>query len=291
MSNPRAALKICLLNALMMASVSVYARQPVTSRVEGPRNETPAELKDIGITEHLGDSVNLDLSFRNEKGEVVPLRTFFQDHRPVVLSLAYYSCPTLCSFHLNGMTEVFKKLSLTMGKDFHYVIVSIDPRENAELAAAKKENYLKAYGRAGADQGWHFLTGEEKHIQELAKTVGFGYRWDEEEQQYAHASAAYVLTPEGKISRYLYGIDFQPQTLRLSLVEAANSQIGTIVDKLTLFCFHYDPKAGKFTPSAMFAMRAGGLGVVAVLAAFLAPFWLRNRRVKAKSSVGFKGEV
>lgn len=268
---------------LMAGLVAALSGAPSYSRdvmppEEGLANETPAELEGIGIQEHLGDQINLDLEFKNEKGDLVPLRSFFKDHKPVLLTLAYYNCPSLCNFHLNGLNDSFKRLEAPVGKEFHFVVVSIEPNETSELAAQKKQAYLKAYGRPEGAAGWHFLVGDDDSIKALARQVGFSYRWDEEEQQYAHAAAAYVLTPDGRISRYLYGITFSPRTMRLSLVEASNGKIGTLVDKLILFCFHFDPKESKYTLAAFNVVRAGGIFTVVVLALFVAPFWFRNRR-------------
>lgn len=260
-----------------LTAVSSYARNVLPER-EGFKNETPHELKDVDITEHLGDQVNLDLKFKNENGELVPLRSFFKDQKPVLLSLAYYNCPSLCNFHLNGLNDTFKELKSPLGDEFNFVVVSIDPRETPDLASKKKAAYLDAYGRPEGNAGWNFLVGDEAEIHELAKQVGFSYRWDEEQQQWAHAAAAFVLTPDGKISRYLYGITFSPQTLRLSLVEASNGKIGSLVDKLILFCFHFDPKASKYTLYAFNVVRAGGVMTIIILGMFIAPFWLRNRR-------------
>ena len=244
----------------------------------GTENETPKQLENVGITEHLGDSVDLNLKFKDETGAVVPLRSFFKGHKPVLLSLAYYSCPSLCNFHLNGLNDAFKKMKDPVGSDFEFVVVSIEPKETPDLAARKKEAYLNAYGRVEGNNGWHFLVGDYDQIAQLAKQVGFNYHWDAKENQYAHASAAYLLTPEGRISRYFYGIVFDPETLRLSAVEASSGKIGTIVDRLILFCFHYDPSGSKYTLYAFNMVRIGGALMIAVLAAFLIPFWLRNRR-------------
>jgi protein SCO1 len=244
----------------------------------GVENELPKQLNNVGITEHLGDSVDLNLKFKDETGAVVPLRSFFKGHKPVLLSLAYYSCPSLCNFHLNGLNDAFKKMKNPVGTDFEFVVISIEPKETPALAARKKEAYLNAYGRTEGNSGWHFLVGDQDQIAQLAKQVGFNYHWDAKENQYAHASAAYMLTPEGRISRYLYGIVFDPETLRLSAIESSSGKIGTIVDRLILFCFHYDPSGSKYTLYAFNMVRIGGALMIAVLAAFLIPFWLRSRR-------------
>jgi protein SCO1/2 len=175
------------------------------------------------------------------------------------------------------MNDAMREMPWTLGNEFDMVVVSIDAREKPELAAQKKASYIKAYGRPDGARGWHFLTGDEPQIQALARQVGFKYRWDEKEKQFAHASAAYVLTPDGRISRYLYGIVFTPQVLRLSLVEAGDGKIGSIVDKLTLWCFHYDPSSSKYALAATSVMRGGGVAAVLALAAFLFPFWYRQR--------------
>ncbi len=249
----------------------------------GTENVVPKPLEDIGIEEKLGAQVDPQLTFRNEKGETVPLASFFKGHKPVLLSLAYYSCPSLCNFHLNGLTDAFRDLKAPLGEEFEFVVVSIEPKENPELAAQKKAAYIESYGRPEGAKGWHFLTGDQAQITALAKQVGFKYRWDEESKQWAHTAAAYVLTPDGKISRYLYGIVFDPKVLRLSMVEASDGKIGTIVDKLTLFCFHFDPKGNKYAIAAFNVMRAGGALTVFILALFLIPFWFRNRREERES--------
>lgn len=240
--------------------------------------ETPESLQGIGIEEHLGDQIDPDLEFTNEAGEKVRFSSFLSGNKPVLLSLVYYSCPGLCNFHLNGLTDAFKEMKEPLGAEFDHVLVSIDPAEGPALAAEKKANYLEAYGRPEAAKGWHFLTGDEANIKKLAEQVGFKYRWDEKEKQWAHAAAAIVITPNGKISRYLYGIVFDPKVVRLSMVEASNGTIGTVVDKLTLFCFHFDPRASKYTFYAFNVMRAGAGFIVVVLAAGLIPFWLRSRK-------------
>lgn len=278
---------LAALLSLILAAPLAFARGENARELPASLNEQPKELANVGIDEHLGAQVDLEQKFRNEKGEVVALSSFFHEHRPLVLSLAYYTCPSLCNLHINGLTEVFKKLNLGVGTDFDFVVVSINPNETAQVASDKKANYLKVYGREGAEKGWHFLTGTEAEIQKLAQTVGFKYHWDAQQQQYAHASAAYVVTPEGKISRYLYGIDFQPQMVRLSLIEASSGKIGSLVDKLTLFCFHYDPKASKYTLYAMNVMRAGGAAMVLILGLFLTPFWVRTKQEKKS----LQGEV
>ncbi len=248
---------------------------------EGQANETPANLKDIGIEPHLGEKLNLDLPFVDHDGRAVTLRELMRDGKPILLSLAYYSCPSLCNFHLNGLNDAFKQLEKPIGAEFKLVVMSFDPREKPALAKAKRANYLKEYARPDGDAGWYFLTGEQSSIDPMTKAIGFNYRWDEEQKQYAHASAAYAIALDGTITRYLFGISFEPKTIRLSMLEASKGQIGSIVDKLILYCFHFDPKASKYTLAAFNLMRAGGVIIVLVLGMFLFPFWIRHRRLKS----------
>jgi protein SCO1/2 len=265
---------VCALNSRAVLAADMMGRE------EGVTNTTPKILDGVGVVEHLGETINLDLKFQNEQGETVPLRSYFKNQKPVILSLAYYNCPGLCNFHLNGLKDVFKQLKWTVGQEFNFLVVSFDPKEKPPLALAKKENYLASYGRPEGASGWHLLTGDEAAINELAREVGFKFKWDEAAKQYAHASVAYVLTPDGHLSRYLYGIDFDPKTVRLSLVEASQGHVGNIVDSFVLYCFHYDPKASKYVLAAINIMRAGGILIVLVLAAFLAPYWIRQKRLQ-----------
>jgi protein SCO1/2 len=241
--------------------------------------EIPTELKGVGFTEHLGAPVSIDaLHFKDETGQDLPLATYFRKGRPVILALMYYECPNLCSFMLNGLTTSLKSLDWTPGERFDIVTVSINPKETPDLAAKKKAAYVESYGRKQSAPGWHFLTGEESQIEKLASQVGFGYRWDEREKQYAHGSAIYVLTPEGKISRYLYGIDFRPTDLRLSLVEASNGTIGTVVDRFLLFCYHYDPQTRRYSVVVNRVMETGCGGTVLFFGSYLAVFWRREKK-------------
>lgn len=217
----------------------------------------PYELKNVGITEHLGEQIDLDLTFTDETGATVPLKTFFDGKKPVVMTLAYYGCPNLCGMLLNGVTDTFKELSWMPGQEFEFVNISIDPSETAKLSAEKKENYLKEYGRPAAANGWHLLVGNEANIQALAKQIGFAYYYDKDEKQYAHGSALYILTPEGKLSRYLFGVTFEPRDMRLGLLEASNGKIGNIVDHVLLFCYRYDPKSRKYSLIATRLLKFG----------------------------------
>ena len=249
----------------------------------GAENATPKELADVGITEHLGEKVDLGLTFKDEDGKTVALGNFFHSGKPVVLDLAYYACPGLCNYHLNGFSEGLKTSRLTPGKDYEWVVVSFDPREKPDLAKAKKKNMVAAFATTGernmqAQEGWHFLTGEKANIEALAKQVGFSYHWVEEEKQFAHASAAYIVTPDATISRYLKGVMFDPRTLKLSLMEAQSGAVSKVVSSLILYCFHYDAKAAKFTFAAMSAARILGALTALILFIFIVPNILKKRK-------------
>jgi protein SCO1 len=241
-----------------------------------PQGGTPEVLKRADIEQRLNEQVPLDLTFRDESGREVRLAEYFKSGKPVVLSLVYYECPMLCNQILNGLVGSLEAVSFTPGEEFQIVTVSFDPRETPELAAKKKETYLRRYRRGGAEDGWHFLTGDKASIDRLAQAVGFNYYWDEKSEQFAHASAVMVATPQGKLSHYFYGIEYSPKELRLALVEASAGRIGSPVDKLLLYCYHYDPTTGKYGPVIMNILRAAGvLTVLAVVALVLV---LRRRR-------------
>ncbi len=250
------------------------------STVEVARaQDIPDELKGVGIVEHLGSSVLLDdLSFKDELGQTVALSSFFKHGKPVILVLAYYECPNLCTFVLNGLLESLKQMDWSVSQKFDIVTVSIDPRETPALALKKKTAYLKNYGRLGADQGWHFLTGQESQIKKLADSVGYGYRWDAEQQQFAHGAALFALTPDGRISRYLYGIEYRVQDLKLALLEASNGKIGSVIERLLLFCYRYDPKTRKYSIYLTKLMQASGACTVLVFGSYLFLFWRRQRK-------------
>lgn len=237
----------------------------------------PPALSGVGIDQKLNGQLPLNLGLRNEQGELVKLGDYF-GKKPVVLSLVYYECPMLCTQVLNGMVSAFKVLPFKAGKEFDVVTVSFDPREKPRLAAAKKKtyvDYLPPADRDAAQVGWHFLTGEETAIKELTDAVGFRYQFDQSTNQFAHASAIYVVTPEGKLSRYFYGIEYAPRDLRLGLIEASENKIGSPVDKLLLYCYHYDPATGKYGAVVMNIMRVGG--VATVIAIIILLLVLRRR--------------
>jgi protein SCO1/2 len=249
-------------------------------------DQVPEQLEDVGITEHLDDRVPLDLEFKDEDGQPVRLGDFFDGDRPVILTLNYYRCPMLCGLQLNGLVNGLEDLAWTPGQEFEIVTVSIDPLEAPALAKEKKRNYINRYGRPSAGSGWHFLTGGEPSIRALASAVGFRYALDRATGEYAHAAALFVITPDGHIARYLYGIEYPAKTLRLALVEAADGTIGSSLDQLILYCYHYDPSSRRYAPVAMNIMRVGGAGTAIVLAVFLGAFWLRDARRRKRSQGG-----
>jgi protein SCO1 len=236
----------------------------------------PPALRDVGIDQRLDAQVPLDLVFRDESGQPVELGRYFGS-KPVILSLAYYECPMLCTLVLNGMASALKVLSFDVGNQFEVITVSFNPADTPQLAAAKKQTILKEYGRPDAGRGWHFLTGDAAAIERLTSAVGFHYTALPEQQQFAHAAGIMVLTPRGKIARYFYGVEFAPRDLRLGLIEAADNHIGSPVDQLLLFCFHYDPATGKYGALAINSVRAGGVLTVLALGTFLVVMWRRER--------------
>src|SRR5262249_52273483 len=238
--------------------------------------QRPQILRDVGFDQRLGAQAPLDLPFRDETGRTVSLRDYVGD-KPVVLVPAYYECPMLCTLVLNGVVSALRALPFDIGREFRVVTVSFNPHESSDLAAAKKATYLEQYRRPGAAEGWHFLVGDETSIRPLMEVIGFRYAWDPEARQYAHASGLVVLTPGGRLSHYFYGVEFAPRDLRLALVEASSERIGSVVDQLLLFCFHYDPATGRYSRVALNAVRAGGILTLAALGAFLVVMLRRDR--------------
>jgi protein SCO1 len=247
-------------------------------------NGLPPVLKDVGIEQRLNEQLPLDTTFQDETGKTVRLGDYFNG-KPVVLSLAYFNCAMLCTQVLNGLTGSMKGVSFNAGQDYNVITVSFDSREKPELAAAKKQLYISSYQRPSAAEGWHFLTGDEASIQKLTQAVGFHFKFDPTTNQFAHASGIMVLTPQGKISHYFYGIEYAPKDLRLALVEASQNKIGSPVDQLLLYCYHYDPATGKYGAVVMNIIRLAGIAtVIAVLALILL---LRRRApLPVRSNVG-----
>ena len=240
--------------------------------------QVPEALEEVGITEHLDAKLPMDLEFRDEDGISVTLGSFFDGERPVILTLNYYRCPMLCGLMLNGLVDGLEQMEWTPGQEFEIVTVSINPLETPALAKEKKQNYLKRYGRPSAVTGWHFLTGREPEIDRLAETVGFRFAYDPVEQQYAHAAAIFVCTPDGRVARYLYGIEYPSKRLKLGLLEASEGKIGSTLDQLIMYCYHYDPSNRRYSPVAMNIMRVGGGATASILVVALGMFWFREWR-------------
>ncbi len=248
------------------------------------QNGTPAVLQEIGIDQRLGEAVPLGLAFRDEEGAEVLLGDYF-GRRPVVLALVYYECPMLCTQVLNGLLTGLRAVSFDAGDAFEVVAVSFDPDESPTLAAAKKAEYIGRYGREGAAQGWHFLTGDQASIASLTRAVGFRYVYDPGSDQFAHASGVMVLTPGGKLARYFYGIEYAPRDLRLGLIEASENRIGSVVDQVLLYCFHYDPRTGKYGVVIMNVIRLAGAATALALGGFVVVMLRRERRGRARQEI------
>jgi len=255
---------LCILLLVTAACRMVCAAGTPDTSLD-PAGRVPDEIRNVGIAEHLGTAIPLDATFTNERGENVPLASYFNHGRPIVLQLGYFQCPMLCSLVSQGMVDSAKEINLKAGGDFDMLFVSIDPGETSKLAAMKKTNTVDYYGKKDEVDGFHFLVGSDWQIRRVTDAVGFNYQFLQDTHQYAHAAVIIILTPDGHISRYLYGIKFAPQTLRLSLVEAAAGKVGTAMDQVLLVCLHYNSATGKYGWAAVGLMRIGGVLTLAVL--------------------------
>ena len=233
-----------------------------------PSSQMPAALQKVAFEQRLNAQLPLDLPFTDETGAAVKLGDYF-GRKPVVLAFVYYECPMLCTQVLNGLESALRVIHESAGKEFDVVTVSFDPRETSVLAAGKKKAYLDRYKRAGAEQGWHFLTGEQASIDALTKAAGFSFYWDDQTQQFAHASGIVVATPAGKLSRYFFGIDYSARDLKFALIESSSEKIGSLADRLLLYCYHYDPATGNYGFMAMRAVRLGGAVTLVALVGFI----------------------
>ena len=273
----RGRVKMTLL-CLLLAAAAVC---PAQTGNPSNASQLPAALQGIGIDQRLGDALPLDVTLRDELGREVRLGDYFGD-RPVILALVYYECPMLCTLELNGLLKSIRVVPLTLGDDYQIVTVSFDPGETPALAARKKQEYIEQYRQEGAERAWHFLTAEQKSIDRLTEAMGFRYKYDPETDLFTHASAIMVATPEGRLSRYFYGVEYSPRDLRLGLVEASQNQIGSFVDQVLLFCFHYDPVQGKYSLVILNGLRAAGIVTVLAIFAFL---WIMLRRDRGRAAV------
>jgi protein SCO1/2 len=267
------------MNALTLASAVcavAIAASPIAAqdRIE----PVPKPLARVGVEEKPDAALPLQLLFKDDAGRDVTLGSYFRPGRPVLLTLNYYRCPMLCTLELNGLVLGMKGLAWTPGEEFTIVTVSFDPRETPALARAKKQSYLEDLGKPSAEAGWHFLTGSAASIEALTRSVGFSYEYDKDTDQFGHAAVVMLATPEGRVSRYLYGVRFEPATLKLALLEASKGKIGSTWDRFILYCYHYDADQGRYAVAAMSIMRAGGALTVLVLGVVIGGFWLRDRR-------------
>jgi protein SCO1 len=274
------ALMACVLNS------PLWGQGMTQGIMSPPANVRPPGLKNVGIEQHLDEQIPRDLTFRDETGKSVQLGGYF-GKKPMILNLVYYQCPMLCGEVLSGLESALRVLKFDVGKEFDVLTVSFDPKEMPEMAAAKKAEYLKRYGRPSAAAGWHFLTGPPASIDALTKAAGFQYQYDPKTGQFAHATAIMVLTPEGKIAQYYYGVEFAPRDLRLGLIQASENKIGTVVDQVLLYCYHYDPDTGKYGAIISRVLQLAAGATVLILGTFLVVmFRINPTTVAQKQSNG-----
>jgi protein SCO1/2 len=246
---------------MVLLAVSAFG-QGMTSGILSPSPSVrPPGLKNVGIQQNLNQEIPANLAFTDDLGRSLHLGDYF-GKRPLILNLVYYNCPMLCGEVLSGLEHSLSMMQFDVGKEFDVITVSFDPSETPEMAAKKKSEFLRRYKRAGAEQGWHFLVGKQDAIDALTKAAGFQYQYDAKTKQFAHATAILVLTPEGRIAQYYYGVEYPPKDLRLGLVEAGKGKIGNIVDQLLLYCYHYDPEQGKYSATILRVLRLAGVATM-----------------------------
>jgi protein SCO1/2 len=278
------AFTVSLCPALASAQKNEHYNSPLYSPKyydpsQGTANGIPDPLKKVGIEQRLGESLPLDAQFKDENGQLVKLGDYFGKGRPVIVTLVYFECPMLCNQVLNGLTGSLKGVSFDVGKEFDVVAVSFDAKEfdKPELAKNKKASYMERYGRPATEKGWHFLTGTQASIDAITQATGFKYEWDDKSNQFAHGSAIMIATPEGKLSRYFYGIDYAPRDVKLGIMESAESKVGSVADELMLYCFHYDPASGKYGFQILSVLRLAAIATVLGMGLMGFVFWRRNK--------------
>src|SRR5580700_8927111 len=279
-NNSSPAARVLLLVSLLAISVSAQINSSVMSP---PANTRPPRLENVGIEQHLDAQVPPDLMFRDDAGKTVKLGDYF-GRKPLILNLVYYNCTMLCGEALAGLASAMRLVKFDVGNEFDVVTVSFDPHETPEMAAAKKKDYVGRYDRANAAAGWHFLTGDPDSINALTKAVGFQYQYDAKSNQYAHATAIMVLTPQGRISRYFYGVDFPPKDLRMGLVEASQGKIGNTVDAVLLFCYHYAPETGKYGAMVANILRLAAAATILILGTLFFILWRLDLSVTRRTA-------
>lgn len=280
---------LCLLHGAMgVGAGRVSAQQPNFFSGFGeapgkPSSLKPEQLQQVTFEQRLDEQLPLDARFTDEYGRTVELGKYFNQQRPVVLAFAYYSCPMLCTQVLNGLSSSLRAMSFTAGHDFDVVFISFDPRDTATTALKKKQDHLKYWNSESTSGGWHFLTGDETTIKRVTSAAGFTYQWDPVSEQFAHVSGVLVVTPDGRLSRYFYGVEYSPKELRMALVESGQGHIGTAIDQLLLYCYHYDPSSGRYGVMVMNLVRLGGVLTLALMGGY---FVLARRRETRRPTEG-----
>ena len=269
---------VSVLATVVATTTLAVAQAPPRTDVGIPASERPNVIKDIAFEQRLDAQVPLDLPFRDETGRAVTLGDYFRKDRPVILALVYYECPMLCTQVLNGLVSSLRPLTFSVGQEFDVVAVSFDPKETPGLARDKKAAYVDDYNRPETAPGWHFLSGDAASIEALTNVVGFKYRYDAGTDQYAHPAGITVLTPQGRVSRYFFGIEYSPRDLRFGLVDASQQKIGTLADQMLMLCYHYDPSTGQYGLLTMRLLKAGGLLTMASMGTFWIAMFRRERR-------------
>jgi protein SCO1/2 len=259
---------VLLVSACLVAPPVLADPVPPSERIERVE-QVPKPLRGVDVKEHLGRMLPKQLAFRDQDGKSLALGEVFDGEHPVLLTLNYSNCPMLCSLQLNGLVNGLKQVEWGINRDYRVVTVSLQPNEPAEIATRTKNRYLTQYGRADARDGWRFLAGSEETVKAFADAIGFSFHYDTDRDEYAHPAAVVLASPDGKIARYLYGLEYDPKTLRLGLVEASEGRVGTTIDRLILYCYHYDSSVGRYAPVAFRIMQLGGALTVVLLVAFL----------------------
>jgi protein SCO1/2 len=275
----RSSVALLVAAGMVLSTASGAWARPADGTAVPPSSEVPTALSNIGIDQNLGAQVPLDAVFTEDNGQTVKLGEIFNDKRPAVLVMVYFECPMLCTMVLNDLVRTMNGVSsLTAGKDFDVIAISINPNETPELASKKKAGYLREYGHRGDPAGWHFLTGTQENITKVASTVGFRYEYDKVHKQYIHASGIMVTTNDGHLARYFYGIDYAPLDLRASLLEASSNKIGGITDQILLYCFHYDAATGKYGTDVVNLLKIGGILILAIMGGSIGVMLYREKR-------------
>jgi protein SCO1/2 len=279
-ARPELAEGTAALLALVLLASAAWGQGMGQGIMSPPPNVRPPGLKNVGIQQNLNQQIPADLAFTDDLGRKVRLGDYF-GQKPLILNLVYFTCPMLCGEELSGLESALRVLNFDVGKEFDVITVSFDPKDTPEAAAKKKEEILRRYKRSGAERGWHFLVGQQDAIDALTRAAGFQYEYDPATGQFAHTTAIMVLTPQGAIAQYYFGIDYPPKDLRLGLVEASQNRIGNLVDELLLYCYHYDPEKGKYSATVMRVLRLMGVATLLCLGTFLLLMIRKGKPVRA----------